>query len=1061
MRLFFHGLLLGLVCLPGRAYAADAPLPPEIERPECLGINKEPWHATLMPYYNMREALAANRRASSFCRSLNGPWKFNWVKRPEERPVDFYKPDFDASGWKELPVPSNWEVFGYGTPSYRNNGYIFQKDFPHVMSEPPANFTAYVERNPVGSYRREFDLPAEWKGRRVFLTFFGVDSALFLWVNGRKVGYSVNSRNAAEFDVTKYVRPGNNLVAVEVYRYSAGSFLEDQDMWRLSGIFRNVTLWSTLPVHVRDFYVTTDFDAKYQDATIQVTVKVKNYGDQAIPRHVTFAQLFDRDGKPVARAVGGVGEFAPGQEQSVKLRMPVANPAKWTAETPNLYTLVLAGHDTQHNPAPVELLSARIGFRKVEIKGRQLLVNGTPLKLKGVNRHEHWSEVGHAVSEAQMIRDLEILKQGNCNHVRTCHYSDDPRWYELCDEWGIWLVAEANCECHGYDGRFDNEPRMRNAIIDRSVANVQNFKNHPSVIIWSLGNECGGRGKNFIDALNAVHALDPTRPVHYERFGLGAGNPSDFDQKMYGTPAEFARIAQDQSLTKPFYICEFAHAMFNSMGSLAEYSDMLDRCPEIVGGAIWEWQDQGLWNRRDPKHVFLAYGGGFGEYPNDHYFIHKGVVFHDRSPKPHYPEMKRAYQWIGIAAEDLAAGKIKLRNKYQFISLTGFQGTWSISANGAVLQQGPLEPLNLPPGAETLVTLPFKPITPQPGVEYFLRVAFTLAHDQLWAKAGYELAAMQFQLPLFAPAARPSEKAMPPLNLAQDGRTATVTGDGFKVVFDKAAGTFSALERDGVNLLAAGGGPRLHLWRAAHRNDDMWAFDDWQRCGLIEPQWKTTQVSARQTGPSAVRITATTQLEGGRGFTLSHNAAFTVYGDGTIAADNAVMPRGKRIPLARRGVRLLLDRRLDRFTYLGRGPMENYSDRKRGSDVGLFASTVPEQMTPYAKPMECGNHEDVRWAAVSGAKLPGLLARPEKGLLQAAALPYTDEQMQTVEYSVDLPPRTVTALVLAARTLGVGSASCGPRPDDACIVWSEPAKFSYVLRLLPEGARFPLPPGEG
>ncbi len=451
------------------ALSSAAELPPEIENPECLGINKQPYHATLMPYATLEQALAANRHASPYCRLLNGTWKFHWVKRPELRPADFYKPDFDDSGWKDIPVPSNWEVLGYGTPYYRNNGYVFKKDFPHVMSEPPRNWTAYDERNPVGSYRREFEVPASWNGRRVFLTFDGVDSALFLWINGQQVGYSVNSRNAAEFDITKYVKPGKNMVAAEVYRFSAGSFLEDQDMWRLSGIFRNVTLWSAPVVHVRDFFVKTELDAQYKDATVEVTAKVKNYGSQATPGPLQLEVWLADKGGLMGKANRGealVPALGSGDETTVKLSFNVTNPAKWTAETPDLYTLVFdlsevsarsqPGFEARQTATPtytksVELLSSRIGFRKVEIKGRQLLVNGTPIKLKGVNRHEHWPEVGHAVTEAQMVRDLEVLKQGNCNHVRTCHYSDDPRWYELCDQWGIWLVAEANCESHGYD----------------------------------------------------------------------------------------------------------------------------------------------------------------------------------------------------------------------------------------------------------------------------------------------------------------------------------------------------------------------------------------------------------------------------------------------------------------------------------------------------------------------------------------------------------------------------------------------------------------------------------
>jgi beta-galactosidase len=1043
--------------------AANAPVPKEIEDPECLGIHKEPWHATLMPYGNLTEALAANRHASSLCRSLNGTWKFHWVKRPELRPIDFYKPDFDVSGWNDIPVPSCWQVLGYGTPYYRNLGYIFQKDFPHVMSEPPKDWTAYDERNPVGSYRREFDVPADWNGRRAFLTFDGVDSAFFLWINGEKVGYSTNSRNAAEFDVTKYVKPGKNVVAVEVYRFSSGSFLEDQDMWRLSGIFRNVTLWTSPEVHVRDFFVKTDLDPQYKDATLDVTAKVRNYGDTPAGEQTLTARLYDLQGKAIAESSVAIGKIAPSEEQVVSLKMPVANPAKWTAETPNLYTLVLTtATSNEANKAPTEILSARVGFRKVEIKGRIFMVNGTPVKLKGVNRHEHWPEVGHAITEAQMIRDLEVLKQGNCNHVRTCHYSDDPRWYELCDQYGIWLVAEANCECHGYDGRFDEEPRMRDAIIARNQANTENFKNHPSVVIWSLGNECGGRGKNYIDAMKAVKAIDPTRPVHYERFGRGDGNPADFDGQMYGTPSDFEAVAKDgRSFTKPFYICEYAHAMFNSMGSLAEYSEVFDRNPEIVGGAIWEWQDQGLWNRRDPKHPILAYGGGFSEVPNDHYFIHKGVVASDRSPKPHFVEMKRAYQWLGIERVDGAGGYLKIRNKYQFIDLSHLVGSWSITEDGVEIEHGQLILPEIGPGKEGVVTIPVTPFTQKPGAEYFFRASFALTKDELWAKKGFELAAAQFELPS-VPAAAHRPNAAKAVALTEDDNAITAAGDDFRVVFSKKTGIISALERNGQNVLTADGGPRLHLWRAPHRNDDMWAYESWKAKGLTSLTFDVVSLNAKRTDDGAVRVNAVLKGTGQQGFSVVHAATYTITGDGVIDVENDVKFDGPVIPLARIGVRILLDKRLDQFDFLGRGPMENYADRKSGFDVGRYSVNVANQYA-YEKPMEQGNHEDVRWAALIGKELPGLVAQANGGLLQVSAQPHTDEEMTDVEYKIDLPPSKSTALCLSAKTLGAGSNGCGPQPLPKYIVNSKPANFSYALRVLSpnekvtsETGRFPV-----
>jgi beta-galactosidase len=1022
-----------------------APVPPEIENPEILGINKEPAHATLMPYANLNEALVAKRHASTFCRSLNGMWKFNWVSWPQMRPVDFYKPAFDVSSWKDIPVPSNWQLHGYGTPYYRNNGYTFRRDFPYVMSMPPKNYTAYEERNPVGSYRRDFDLPLDWKGRQIFLTFDGVDAGFFLWVNGEKVGYSVNSRNAAEFDVTKYVKPGKNMVAVEVYRYTSGSYLEDQDMWRLSGIFRNVTVWSAPQQHIRDFFVKTDLDDQYRNATVEVTAKVKNYGTKASKSYKLMATLYDGE-KAVntAQSEGVVPAIQPGQKASVKLSFQVTNPEKWTAETPKLYTTVLTLTSGEN---VVETLSSRTGFREIEIKGRLFLVNGTPVKLKGVNRHENWPDVGHAVTEDQMIRDLELIKQGNCNLVRTCHYSDDPRWYELCDEYGIFLVAEANVECQGLSGRFDEEPRMKAAIIDRNVANVENFKNHPSVIIWSLGNENGRGGSNFRAAMSTIKGIDPSRPVHYEGFGIGVNNPADIDSRMYTSPAEVEKIANDATYTKPFFLCEYAHAMFNSMGAIGEYNDVFDKYPELLGGAIWEWQDQGIYNRRDPNHPILAYGGGFGEFPNDHYFIHKGVIASDRSLKPHYPEMKHVYQWIKVSVEDLVKGQFLIQNKYQFINLNGFTGVWTLSENGTEISRGDIKLPVIAPGKEAVVTIPYKISKTNEGAEYFLRISFALANDQIWAKKGFEMISEQFQLPVEARAVKPNT-TLNPVNMTQNEKEIIVKGSGFTVVFDKVTGTFSSLEKNCANMLLKDGGPRLHLWRAPHRDDDMWAERSWVTSGLRELKWTTQSVTAEQKSPSSITISAKLFAEGKNNFTVNHNVVYTISGDGSIKSENSFSSSNPQQVVARVGVRMFLNKQFDQVSYFGRGPMENYSDRKRGFDVGVYKSTVKEQLTPYEKPMDCGNHEDVRWAKVTTALGNGLMVQSDSTLLQVSMLPYSDEEMDNVEYRIDLPQSNATVLCISHLTLGVGTASCGPKPLPQYIVYAAPTSFTYTIRLL-------------
>jgi beta-galactosidase len=1020
-----------------------APVPPEIENPECLGINKEQAHATLMPYAGLKEALAADRHASTFCRSLNGMWKFNWVSWPQARPVDFYKTTYDVSSWKEIPVPSNWQLLGYGTPYYRNLGYTFKRDFPKVMSTPPKNFTAYQERNPVGSYRRDFEVPAEWKGRQIFIAFDGVDAGFFLWVNGQKVGYSVNSRNVAEFDITKYVKPGKNMVAAEVYRYTTGSYVEDQDMWRLSGIFRNVTIWSSPRLHIRDFFVKTDLDDKYINAIVEVTAKIKNYSIKPSKACRLAASLYNGE-TAVVSAEENVPVLKPGEEVSVKLTFPVQNPEKWTAETPKLYTTVLTVINGNN---VLETLSSRTGFREVEIRGRAFLVNGVPLKLKGVNRHENWPDVGHAVTETQMIRDLELIKQGNCNHVRTCHYSDDPRWYELCDEWGIWLVAEANIECHGNSGKFDEEPRMKAAIIDRNTANTENFKNHPSVIIWSLGNENGRGGSNFRAAMAAVKAIDNTRPVHYEGFGIGKNNPADLDSRMYTNIPEVERIANDTSFHKPFYMCEYAHAMFNSMGAIGEYNDVFDKYESILGGAIWEWQDQGIWNKRDPNHIILAYGGGFGEFPNDHYFIHKGVVASDRSLKPHYPEMKHAYQWIRISEENLEAGIIKITNRYQFTNLRDFTASWTLSENGNVIGSGTYPSFEAKPGQSFDVQVPFEIGTPKPGSEYFLRISYTLAKDEIWAKKGYEIASQQFRLPVKVTATAPSSNSGP-LAMTRNEKEITLKGDGFSAVFDMATGTFSRFERNGLNILKADGGPRLHLWRAPHRNDDMYADRSWNNNGIKDLKWTPQSVSEEQLSASEVKISVKLIGEGKNGFTINHDVVYWITGNGIITADNSINSSNPLQVAARIGVRLFLDKQFAQAEYFGRGPMENYSDRKRGFDVGVYKSSVRDLLTPYEKPMDAGNHEDVRWVKITNSAGIGLMAQCDTSLLQFTALPYSDEQMENVEYRIDLPQSDATVFCISHKTLGVGSNGCGPRPQPQYMVYTTPSSFTYKLNLM-------------
>ncbi|WP_216848932.1 glycoside hydrolase family 2 TIM barrel-domain containing protein [Pedobacter sp. L105] len=545
--------------------------------------------------------------------------------------------------------------------------------------------------------------------------------------------------------------------------------------------------------------------------------------------------------------------------------------------------------------------------------------------------------------------------------------------------------------------------------------------------------------------MSTIKAIDPTRPTHYQGFGIGKGNPADLDSEMYTSVQDVEKNANDPALTKPFYLCEYAHAMFNSMGSVDIYNDLFDKYPQLLGGAIWEWQDQGIYNDRDPNHHITAFGGGFGEYPNDQYFIHKGVVFSDRSLKPHYPELKHAYQWISIRAKDLEHKVFTIKNRYQFTNLNAFPGKWELTEDGTVISTGDLAALSIDPGKEEDITIPYT-IQPKPGAAYFLRISFDLSADQIWAKKGYEIAEQQFELPQGLPA--PLEPANPGgLTLTDAKNEVKIKGPDFFIEFDKEKGTFSKIEKDGQNILRDAGGPMLHLWRAPHRKDDMWADENWEKKGLKTIQWVTDEVKSRQVSPKIVEIKVSLTGTGKQNFTVHHNVVYTINSNGLINVDNDVKFTDPTLILARIGVRLLLNKDLSQFDYLGRGPMENYADRKSGFDVGHYYNTVNKELTPYEKPMECGNHEDVRWANLVTQKGVGIKIKKVDSLLQVAALPYSDEEMENVEYKIDLPKSKGTVLCISHKTLGVGSWGCGPKPLEPYLVYAKPTNFSYQIQL--------------
>ncbi len=885
---------------------------PEWEDPRVFAVNREPAHATFVPYADeasaRRGALAfvpgaARVEASPFVRSLNGMWKFHWVKEPSKRPADFYKPEFDVSAWKEIRVPANWEFEGYGTPIFLNILYPFKREAPSVMGEPPKDWTTYEERNPVGSYRRTFTVPADWTGRETFLVLRGVNSACYVWVNGQKVGYSEDSRLPAEFDVTKYVRPGENTLAVEVYRFSDGSYLEDQDFWRLSGLFRDVEIVSRAPQHVRDFYARTHLDAQYRDARLALNVKVRN--STASEERVSLeAKLFDQRGAAVGTPFVAEGSAPAGGELSLDLAREVTNPKKWSAEEPNLYTLLLTLKDARGRV--LESIPWRLGFKTSEIKNGQILVNGRPIHIKGVNRHEHDPDLGHVTTRERMIEDILLMKRYNINAVRTSHYPNDEGWYALCDEYGLYVQDEANIESHGYGAnekqRISDSEDFTEAHVERVRRTIERDKNHASIFLFSLGNEAGW-GRNFEAARAWVKTNYPEFPLVYE---AGASVHSDAFNPMYTKPQELVSYWQQKGEGKPFYLVEYAHALGNSVGNLQEYWDVLESRREFQGGFIWDWVDQTFRKKMADGREMWAYGGDYGDKPNDGNGG-DGLIFADRRVQPELYEVKKVYQFIKVEPVDLERGRVRVRNKYIFTDLSFVEGSWELAENGAVIARGKLPRLRTPAGQAEEIALGLRRPAMKPGAEYFLKVTFALAADTPWAQKGHVVAWDQFAMP---GAARPQTayvpKAAAELTVAETADGVTLKGPHFMARIGKASGALEAYEVDGSPLIA---GPLVpNFWRAPIDNDR--GNQMTKRLGVwrtAAQERKVTNVTVEKLGPNSARVTTEATLPAGSSKTRT---TFTIYGDGTIEVESALTPGGDVPELPRVGMQVANPRRV-------------------------------------------------------------------------------------------------------------------------------------------------------
>ena len=1090
-RMAWFGLAAGVLVAAlswWSAPAAQAPPPLEWQDPTIVGVNREAPHTTFTVYADQATARAGLRGQSPYYQSLNGAWKFNWVPRPADRPVSFFRTDFDDAAWKTIRVPSNWQFEGYDVPIYVNIKY------PWGKVDPP-NIPA--DNNPVGSYRHRFTVPAAWTGRQIYLTFDGVESAFYLWVNGERVGYSEDSRTPAEFDITRYVKPGENLVAVEVYRWSDASYLEDQDFFRLSGIFRDVTLWSAGPLHVGDVEIRAGLDAAYKDGRLRIRADVRNASD----RTETFAmraELLNSAGVRIASLEAKPPAVDAGTTAQVVIEGQVTAPRAWSAESPALYTVLLTLLDARGQA--IEVIPQRVGFRTVEMKGGQLMVNGRAILIKGVNRHEHDPDTGHYITTEQMRRDIMLMKRNNINAVRTSHYPNTPAWYDLCDQYGLYLIDEANVESHGIGYNLDrtlgNKPEWKAAHMDRTVRMVERDKNHPSVIIWSLGNEAGD-GINFEATYAWTKQRDPSRPVQYEQAALKPH--TDMYVPMYARPKDIAAYASKPQ-TRPLILCEYAHAMGNSTGNFSEYWDLMYSQPQLQGGFIWDWVDQGVrtripaagarqdhperrllpgpefqagFRRVDKAGTYLAFGGDFGppDVPSDFNFCMNGLVNADRTPHPGLFVVKKHYQYVHAKPIDLAKGEISITNWHDFTNLDDeLVGRWKVEGDGVTVASGVIPPLKLGPRESRTITLPITAIAAKPGVEYWLDLSFGLKQPTPWGgAAGDEMAYGQFRLPMggelasraTAPAS-PSRAAAPAspapaapsiaapaaatLALVQTADAISVKGGALALSIDKRTGIISSLVWRGTELVSRG--LRPDFWRAWTDNDRgarlQTKLDIWRQA---TGSWEVKSVDATQTTPGVIRVDVNASIPV---INSDYTLSYTVHATGDIVVSAAFTPGKSGLPmLPRFGMQMAMPAGFESVTWFGPGPEETYSDRI-DARVGRYQGLVDEQWTEYSKPQENGNKADARWFAVANRQGTGLLA-VGMPLVSAAARHYTHEDIWNANHTYQMTKRAEVYVNLDFRQMGVGGDdSWGALPHEP---YQLPVKaYSYRFCLRPFSA---------
>lgn len=1021
-----------LICALASVGLAAFAQQPEWQDPNVNAINRAAMHTNYFAYESEQAALKGCRLASDNYMTLNGTWKFNWVQNADQRPTDFYKVDFNDKGWDNIQVPGVWELNGYGDPIYVNVGYPWRSQY---KNNPPYVPTV---NNHVGTYRKEIELPADWKGRQIMAHFGSVTSNMYLWVNGKFVGYSEDSKLEAEFDLTKYLRPGKNIIAFQVFRWCDGTYLEDQDFFRYSGVGRDCYLYTRTANHIEDIRITPDLDAQYKDGTLQIDIQMKGKGTVDL-------KLLDKEGKEVTTAqVKGSGK----QTAS----MTVSNPAKWTAETPNLYTLVA---NLQENGKIIESIPVKVGFRKIELKNGQILVNGQAVLFKGADRHEMDPDKGYVVSRERMIQDIKRMKELNINAVRTCHYPDNNLWYDLCDEYGIYVVAEANIESHGMgygDETLAKNPLFAKAHLERNQRNVQRGYNHPSIIFWSLGNEAGF-GPNFEACYKWIKAEDKTRAVQYEQ--AGTNEYTDIFCPMYYSYESCENYSKGD-IDKPLIQCEYAHAMGNSQGGFKEYWDLVRKYPKYQGGFIWDFVDQSArWYTKDGKE-FYGYGGDFNRYDaSDNNFQNNGLISPDRVPNPHAHEVGYIYQNIWVKPVDLQKGEISIYNENFFRDLSDFYAEWQLLANGEVLQSGIINDLKVGPQQTVNQKLNYTLDNICPCKEVLLNVAFKLKNTETLLPAGFAVAQQQLSVREYkAPENLLTEKKIAhdytpaPVVEDNDSYYLIVKGENFHIDFERRSGYLSLYDVNGLSILDEGAQLTPNFWRAPTDND-MGAGLQKKYLAWKNPEIKLTSLE-HATENGLVVVTAKYDMP-----TVSAKLTLTyrINKEGAIEVTQSMTTdkNAKVSNMFRFGMRAALNKNLSNIQYYGRGPIENYADRNNSTNIGKYAQTVDEQFYSYIRPQETGTKTDIRWwnqtnKGGNGIQLVG------KAPFSASALHYTmeslDDGLEKDQRHSELVPQTdCVNFCIDKVQMGLGCVnSWGALPLDKSMVPYQDYEFTFVIK---------------